>query len=131
VRIRPDFAVAYESLGHAYRHLGEARLSLHAFERSVELNPGVPNAQYNLGLELLESGRPREALVAIGEAVRLRPDFALALVGLANAHAALGDREAALGAGERALQLAREQGDTEFALQIDKHLEQFRDAPVR
>ncbi len=131
VRIRPDFAVAYESLGHAYRDLGQAELSLQAFRRSVEIEPGVQNAQYNLGIACMQTGRPREALAAFSEALRLQPDFVQALVGLADSQAALGDRDASLDAGERAVRLAREQGDTEFALQIEEHLTQLRSLPTR
>jgi tetratricopeptide (TPR) repeat protein len=128
LKIRPDFAVAYEALGHAYRALGEESLSLGAFERSVELAPGVPNAQYGLGIALLRSGQPRQALIAFDQALRLQPDFASAFVGQSEALAALGDRAAALVAGERALQLVRRQGDLESAQQIEKQLEQLRDA---
>jgi tetratricopeptide (TPR) repeat protein len=129
VRLRPDFAVAYESLGHVYRDLGQPQAALQAFERSVELGPKVANAQYNLGLEYLQAGRAREALGPLDEAVRLRPEFTMAYVTLADAHAALGERDAAVSAAQRALALAREQGEHEFASRIEAHLAKLRAAP--
>ncbi len=129
VRLRPDFAVAYEALGHAYRDLGQSQASLQAFQRSIELNPEVANAQYNLGLGFLSAGQPRAALGPLSESVHLRPDFTMAFVALADAHAALGDRDAAIAADERALALAREQGEQEFASQIETHLAKLRAAP--
>ena len=128
VRLRPDFAVAYESLGHTHRDLGQSAASLQAFQRSVELNPKGANAQYNLGLELLRAGRPREAVAPLHEATRLRPDFTMAFIDLSDAHAALGDRDGAIESGERALALAREQGEHEFAAQIEAHLSKLRSA---
>jgi tetratricopeptide (TPR) repeat protein len=128
VRLRPDFAMAYEALGHVYRDLGQPQASLQAFQRSVELRPKGANAQYNLGLELLQAGRPREALAPLREAARLRPEFTMAFVTLAEAHVALGERDAAVAASERALALAREQGEPEFAAQIEAYIAKLRAA---
>ncbi|MEX2205455.1 MAG: tetratricopeptide repeat protein [Myxococcota bacterium] len=128
VRLRPDFAVAYEALGHVYRDLGQSQAALQAFQRSVELNPKGANAQYNLGIELLQAGGARDALGPLDEAARLRPDFTMAFAALAEAHAVLGERDAAVAAGERALALARAQGQAELAAQIEAFLAKLRAA---
>jgi len=122
IRLRPDFARAYESLGHVHRDLGQPAAALDAFQKAVELEPRGANAQYNLGLELLRAGRAREALAPLRTAAELRPEFALAYVAQADAHAALGERAAALAAGEKAVALARAQGDADLAARIESHL---------
>jgi len=131
IRLRPDFADAYESLGHAYGDLGESDLSVQAYQRAAELDPSVAKWQFRLGMALLATGRPREALGPLNEAVRRQPDFPLALAGLASAYAAVGDRPAALDAIERALRVARAQGDANFALELENSLAPLRDEMSR
>jgi len=131
VRIRPDFARAFESLGHAHRDLGNAQLAREDFQQAVKLDPRSPNAQYNLGIAELQLGRPRDALAPLVEAQRLRPDFARGFDALAEAHAALGERAASLRAAQRALALARMQGDDELAQQIETRIDALGEPPSR
>jgi protein involved in polysaccharide export with SLBB domain len=50
IRLRPDYADAYRSLGHAYYDLKEWNKSVAALERALELNPKDKNARQQLDL---------------------------------------------------------------------------------
>jgi protein involved in polysaccharide export with SLBB domain len=50
IRLRPDYADAYRSLGHAYYDLKDWNLSVAALERALELNPKDKNARQQLDL---------------------------------------------------------------------------------
>ncbi len=89
--------VALAALVPASRHQVEAwRDSLTLFRRATAAEPEAPVLQLNLGLALLDAGRPAEAAGALGRAVRLAPRFP-------NAHAALGMALSRLGRPEEAV----------------------------
>ena len=50
IRLRPDYADAYRSLGHAYFDLKDWNQSVAALERALELNPKDKNARKQLDL---------------------------------------------------------------------------------
>jgi tetratricopeptide (TPR) repeat protein len=53
------------------------------FKAARELNPSMPDANYNLGMTYQSAGNVSRAIASFGEAVRLRPDWPEALTGLA------------------------------------------------
>lgn len=79
-----------------------------ALHRVLVLAPRLPEAHVNLGFALLDLGRAKEARTAFDEATVLRPQQANAYYGLALAHEALGELDAATGAMRSYLHLARE-----------------------
>jgi tetratricopeptide (TPR) repeat protein len=68
----------------------EAELSA---RRSLELDPGSPEAWALLGSLLLDSGRASESIACFSRAAALEPSSASVQLNLASAHAALGNRE--------------------------------------
>jgi hypothetical protein len=77
-------ALALLALVPATRHqVGAWRDSVALFERSTAAEPASPVLQMNLGVALLDAGRPAEAAGALQAAVQLGPRFP-------NAQAALG-----------------------------------------
>ena len=79
-----------------------------ALHRVLRVAPQLPEAHVNLGYAMLDLGRAKEARVAFDQATTLRPMQANAYYGLALAHEALGERDAATGAMRSYLHLARE-----------------------
>ena len=51
---------------------------------AVALRPRSPGVHLNVGISLDRSGRPKEAIAALREAIRLKPDYAAAHHGLGN-----------------------------------------------
>lgn len=87
-----------------------------AYERSLELDPGLIDAYINLGRLVHEAGDPRGAVRFYSEALRRSPDEALTHYNLAVAYEDLDRHAKARAHYERALQLNPRFGDAHFNL---------------
>jgi tetratricopeptide (TPR) repeat protein len=94
---------------------GERQSSLAAARRAVGARP-TPFSLYATGLALREAGRPREAAGALGEAVRLSPNYAPAVLGLADVLWGLGRMA------EAAELYAAAAGETELPAEASRRL---------
>ena len=83
---------------------GDAVVSL---QRSLELDPALPDAWSMLGSLLLDSGRAEEALECYLKAAALEPSEATVHLNLASAYAALGNDAAEEAAMERYRELTQ------------------------
>lgn len=104
------------TVGEAQRHFDAAVLLLHArrfddarvlLQRTIELEPALPEAHANLGFAWLGLQQHQAARDAFERAIALRPAQANAYYGLALAQESLGDLELALGAMRSYLHLGR------------------------
>lgn len=68
-----NFGLGHAALGVAYSLSDQMKLGLDRSQRAVELDPGDAACQGWLGLILVLSGRPDEAIEHITEAIRLNP----------------------------------------------------------
>jgi tetratricopeptide (TPR) repeat protein len=93
-------------LGNALLASNRVAEALAEFDTQVNLQPGDPIAQYNLGSVLSEHGLAGDALAHLQKAVEMRPRMAEARCKLGNALAQLGRAREAVGQYEAALQLA-------------------------
>lgn len=71
---------------------GRPAEAIPALERSLELDPGFPDAWSMLGTLLLDSGRAHDAIECFLKASALEPSNETVYLNLASAHAALGNR---------------------------------------
>jgi predicted Zn-dependent protease len=81
---------------------GQHRAAEPLLRRALALRPGYAYALYNLGWSLVEQGRPREALRPLQHTASLQPHRWEPQQRLAEAYAALGQREASAAAAARA-----------------------------
>jgi arylsulfatase A-like enzyme/Tfp pilus assembly protein PilF len=80
----PDNPVFLDSLGLAYRRLGDFAAAIRSYRRAVELSPGDAYTRYDLAVTLKEAGRIDEAFIAAQDALShdaSRPD-ALDILGI-------------------------------------------------
>lgn len=96
IRLRPDYASAYERLGSRYLKSRKYPEAVEVFKQLMALRPADANAPNNLGEAYLETGRLNEALEAFRQATRLKPDFGRAYYNLGKCFMAMGNREAAV-----------------------------------
>jgi TolB-like protein/DNA-binding winged helix-turn-helix (wHTH) protein/Tfp pilus assembly protein PilF len=96
IELKPSYADAYALLGWVLHFAGRPQEGLVAMQRAIELNPNVPGAYR------MVQGALRYALEEFTEAVRMlelavegNPNYQLARVFLAAAHAAAGHEEEA------------------------------------
>ncbi len=111
LEISPEFAEAHNNLGNALASRGQLDQALQEFEKAVEINPSFVAAHCNLGTMLYYSqARVQDALAHWREALRLDPNYLLAMIHAAHALAAgpdasLRDGGEAVKLAERATQL--------------------------
>jgi tetratricopeptide (TPR) repeat protein len=120
VAARPDYADAYQALGHAYSRQNQFIEAAEAYEKAVALDPTFVASFNNLGNAYAASGQPALARLAYQHALALDPDFAPAYLNLGYAEAGLGDRSAARTAFEKARDLDPEAFDAPAYMTLGK-----------
>jgi tetratricopeptide (TPR) repeat protein len=105
IRLKPELAPAYGSLGEVYEELGQADLAEEAYQRAVALQPRVWLGHFKLGLLYQHRGAYEQAFEAFDRAVRLNPNSPDALNALAAATLQKGDLSTARLLLERVLAL--------------------------
>lgn len=114
VEARPDFSLAVENLRRVEALLEERKPSadeLARLESVIAQNASDPNARNRIGIALIRSGRPEEALPHFRAMVDLEPNNAAALVNLANLLKLLGREAEAAAAREEAVRLNPQMAD--------------------
>ncbi len=87
IRLRPDYAEAYNNMGLVYLQTGEDEPAIAAFRKAVELRPDYADAHQNLGA-ILTSSDAAEAVRELETAVSLQPRLLKAQYNLALAYEA-------------------------------------------
>jgi len=91
IRLRPDYAEAYNDRGHAYHWKGgngdRARAD---FTRAIELRPNYPTAYNNRGVVAMAGGDAARSIPDFDRALELNPAFRNAYVNRGNARLRLG-----------------------------------------
>jgi protein O-GlcNAc transferase len=122
---KPDFALAYNNLGLAYRHLNEPEKEEIQYRQALVHDPQLAEAYCNLGLLLQSQHRNAEALPVLQEAVRLKPDFVEGHRALGSVYKELNRLSEALEALEQALALKPDDPST-YAVLAGVYLQQCR-----
>lgn len=105
VRLDPRNGEYQYKLALALNETGETAASTAALEKSVELDPGNARAWYNLGLARSAGNQPSQAIDALLKGEAADPSDASIPYARATIHARLGQKEEALAAVTRAIQL--------------------------
>src|SRR4030067_3356805 len=90
-------------LGYVFADLGEFERSLEALNKYIALTPGEANPWDPLGLVQMRAGKVEEAIAAYQEAIKIRPDFDSANIGISYLRAFGEDYPAALATVDRYL----------------------------
>ncbi|HEY1902161.1 MAG TPA: tetratricopeptide repeat protein [Terracidiphilus sp.] len=88
VAAKPDLPDAHFWLGHLYWKHGDADHAFAEFTRELELDPGHPEANAELGSILVAQGQPVEAIPHLELAIHTMPDLWPAYLELGLAYAA-------------------------------------------
>ena len=76
LRLKPDFAEAYNSLGLVLKEQGRRTEALRNFQEALRLKPNYVEAHANMGLALKDDGQLAEAMTHYREALRMNPNCA-------------------------------------------------------
>ena len=96
IRLRPDYASAYDRLGQRYLQMKRYPEAVEAFKQLAMLKPGDANAQNSLGETYVAATRTDDAVESFRLAIRLKPDFGKAYFNLGKTLLAQGQRDAAI-----------------------------------
>jgi tetratricopeptide (TPR) repeat protein len=105
IRLKPDYADAYNNRGVARVDKGDVEGALGDYEEAIRLKPDCTDAYNNRGNVRTAKGDVEGALRDYEEAIRLKPDYVAAYLGRGLVRASKGDLEAALGDFEEAIRL--------------------------
>jgi len=72
---QPDYGLAWNNLGVAYRETGNPDEALDCFEKAVEFVPGMAEAWNNLGVAQDEFNLSENAADSYIKAIEIRPDY--------------------------------------------------------
>ena len=120
LRDDPASAEALYGLGSVYLKQEKMAAARDAFDRASRLAPAypetLPNTWNNLGLIAAREGHTDEAIVKFHEALRLSPEYSIALVNLGNAYRQKHLWDDARETLERALAANPEEAETNYSL---------------
>ncbi len=126
LRLNPNDPMTHFKLGNALAHAGRQAEAIEHYQRALALAPEYAEAYVNLGNALVRTGRVEEAIGHYRQALRLNPDNNAVRVNLISAYARAGRSAEAVVTAEEALELARVQGQTALAKQIEDWLNSYR-----
>lgn len=129
VAARPDYADAYQALGHVYSQEGNVEKAVAAYEKAVTLDPTFKASFNNLGIGYLQLGNFDKARSSFERAITLDSGFVDAHLNLGGLHADQGNWAAAQSSYNRVLELDRQSVEAMAAIgQIAAQQGQFEEA---
>jgi protein O-mannosyl-transferase len=126
VRLQPDYVDAHNNLALALTNTGRLLEAIEQCKKSLLINPDSPDAHNNLGIALFRTGRMREAIEQFEQTLHLKPDHAKACKNLCLSYAGTHQSSKAIAAAQKAIELARSQGQAAEAQQIADWLNAYR-----
>ena len=126
LRLKPDYIEAHNNLGMVLVETGQPNEAIKHFEQSLRLKPDSPDAHNNLAAALIQTGRPLEAIEHYKQALALKPDFITVYCNLALAYAGMHQSNEAIAMAQKALEIAKSQGQTVQAKQVEDWLNSYQ-----
>ena len=116
IAINPQYSLAYNQMGYAYRSAGQMADAETAFKTYIALVPNDPNPYDSYAELLMKAGRFDESIAQYRRAHALDEHFAGAFVGIAANEMLAGRHETAVAEAERSFAMARDDGERRTAL---------------
>jgi tetratricopeptide (TPR) repeat protein len=116
IEINPDFSLAYNSLGYAYRATESSADAEKAFQRYIALVPKDPNPYDSYAELLMKLGRFDESIAEYQKALSIDPHFGGSHVGIAADHMFAGKHDAAVAEAQTYYNSARDDAERRTAL---------------
>jgi len=125
-------AQASELLGKAYKEIGKYDKAMENFADAIQLSTNTYESAYSLGNLYLMASLPKNAVRVFKEALKMKMDDPMALVGLGNAYFALGDLTQAKVAYQRVIDTSPGVATSlEFLQLIDKKMREPKKEPKK
>ena len=108
LEIDPNYSVAINNLGNAYRQAKNWSEAQRTFEQSLQIDAQDSEANYGLGMVYAQKNDPQGALLFLKRAIQARPDYAEALNNLGVVYLRLGSAGEAENSFQQAVRVAPE-----------------------
>jgi tetratricopeptide (TPR) repeat protein len=95
LKIQPNFAAAYKTLGNAVQHLGRMQAAADCYAKALQIQPNFPEVYANVGSLYAQQQQWQPASAYYQKAIELKPNFAGAYRNLAKVLTQLGQPEKA------------------------------------
>jgi tetratricopeptide (TPR) repeat protein len=115
IAINPGFSPAYNTLGYAYRPVGNNAEAEKAFKKYIELVPDDPNPYDSYAELLMKTGRFDESIVQYRKALSIDPHFGASHVGIASDLMYQGKHDQAVAEAQQLYDAGRDDGDRRLA----------------
>ncbi|HZZ28353.1 MAG TPA: tetratricopeptide repeat protein [Pirellulales bacterium] len=125
VQQHSNSAEAHANLGIALKKVGQVSEAIQQYEQVLTLSSDSTTlfaARFNLAIALVEIGRTQEAIDNYQLLIAQKPSYAQSYYSLAVVYSQLGQTAEVSAAAQRALELARSQGNTILVQQIENWL---------
>ena len=96
IRLKPDYAIAYNNRGAARSDLGQHFAAIIDYDTAIRLKPDYATAHNNRGFSKGKRGQHFDAIADYDIAIHLNPDYAIAYNNRGVAKSALGQHFAAI-----------------------------------
>ncbi|HWZ58521.1 MAG TPA: tetratricopeptide repeat protein [Gemmatimonadaceae bacterium] len=116
IEINPNYSPAYNSLGYAYRPIGDNANAEVAFKKYIALVPADPNPYDSYAELLMKTGRFDESIAQYRKALSIDPHFGSSHVGIATDDMFKGHTNEAIGEAQQLYDAARDDGDRRNAM---------------
>ena len=105
IRLKPDYAKAYNNRGAAKGSLGQYNTSIADCNQALRLKPDLAEAYNNRGIAKADLGQHSAAITDFDKAIQLKPDYANAYLGRGSAKSNLGQYFVAVTDFDKAIRL--------------------------
>ena len=123
--LRPDDAASHYNLARLLEDAGHALQAIEQYRQAIAAQSDFSAAHTNLGILLLTTGYPQEAIKHFEAALRTQEDL-VSYMNLVQAYSQANRVAEAIPLAEKALDLARAQGETSVAQKLAADLAYFR-----
>lgn len=103
LRVKPDYAAAYNNLGNVFKEKGDKELAIRNYKLAIKLKPNYAEYHNNIGIIYKENNSINFAKQSFKQAISLKSDYAEAYYGLGLALEKNGEFPSAIKSYESAL----------------------------
>jgi tetratricopeptide (TPR) repeat protein len=105
LKIKPDYADAYNNMGNALKDKGDLEAAIESYNQALKIKPDYVQAYNNIAIALKDKGDLEAAIESYKQALKIKPDYAHAYNNMGNALSEKGDLEAAIESYKQALKI--------------------------
>jgi tetratricopeptide (TPR) repeat protein len=124
--LNPKNSEAHYNLGNILFGSGRVQEAIDHYKQALKINPDYPDALRNLGTALVATDRPAEAIEYYRQSLKLEPDVASVYYNMAVAYSLTHQSAEAVASAQKAIELARSQGQSAQAKKIEDWLNSYR-----